>query len=235
MTADRARAHDIASHMSTATPDFTLEPKQSRTVQVVLNNTDQLAPGGHYGALTYEITPSQTDPSLAANRVAFKQTIASLLFVTTKGSGSYGLRLYKPQASLAWWHAPSSYTLAFQNTGNIQLTPRGYLSINGPRGHLQAKGLINPDSGIVLPDTSRVLEVPVSRLSSSLLPGIYTVHTYYRYDGSTDYTAATSRFLYVGPLTIIMLVCAALLLVVGLRYRAIRAMIWHHHGKRRKK
>ncbi len=51
--------HGIASSLSVDTPLFVLQPHTSRSVKVTIVNATKLAGGGHYGAITYQLSPLQ--------------------------------------------------------------------------------------------------------------------------------------------------------------------------------
>ena len=217
LAANNSTAHGLAKDMLADSSDFILLPLQSRSIKVTIADTAHLAGGGHYGVLLYEILPL-LPAGTHGSTVGLKQTIASPVFVSTQGSGTYGLQLFKPELGIAWLHLPKSYAVAFRNTGNVQLVPRGYINLTGPTGAQQAKTIINSDSGMILPDTNRLFSLPADNYSKPSFPGIYTLRTYYRYDGSSTYSLQSQKFFYVGyPLMAGLIAIAGAVVVAILR------------------
>jgi hypothetical protein len=78
---------------------------------------------------------------------------------------------------------PMGISLRFQNSGNVDIVPRGRAMLVDPFGRVVAKGIINEDSARILPESFRVYHLKLSPLSAYVLPGPYTVMTEYRFDG----------------------------------------------------
>lgn len=156
---------------------------QSVQVPVSIVNRSDLAPGGHYGAVVATIS---TSTGVDANNVNLKQQLVSLVFVNKLGGEQYGLQLQSLAAS-ARWKLPSSVSLHFRSTGNVHVVPRGYVTVADPTGKIVAKGLINPESTLVLPGTSRQFVTTLSPVGSSQIPGRYTVTAHYRYEEQTQF------------------------------------------------
>jgi hypothetical protein len=198
--------YGLSSHIRFDQPAATILPGNSQKMTVTINDISGLAAGGHYAAILFEIVggstltdPTKESATLKDSTVSFNQTIASPLFVSTNGQGSYGLNVEPSRVSIAWFKLPKTYDLIFSNVGNVQVAPRGYISINDSSNKQRAKGVINTDSGLVLPGTNRVLTAPIIPISAAHLPGIYTMRTAYRYDGRTTFQYQNERLVYISP------------------------------------
>lgn len=169
--------------------DLVLENGQSADIPVQIDNRGNLAPGGHYGAVVL----SATNSSGGSNTVNLKQELVSLLFVKKLGGEKYGLDLLSLTADKG--RIPQSATLRFKSTGNVHVVPRGYIEVTDPKGIVVAKGIINPESTLVLPGTSRqfiTLLQPVNPGGG----GRYKLTAYYRYDGKEQFA---SQSIYLSP------------------------------------
>ena len=164
---------------------------KSVEVPVTIINGEGLAPGGHYGALVASIVTD--DPALAGKTVTLKQQVTSLLFVKKIGGESYGLELesFNP---LEYGKVPSEVSTRFKNTGNTHVVPRGYIEVKDPKGILVSKGILNPESTMILPDKNRQFSVIMQPVTDSSKSGRYTITAYYRYDGQNDFTTQILSF-----------------------------------------
>lgn len=204
--------HGLAKRMTFVADTFTLAAGESKLITITLNDLTTLKAGGHYGAVIFKTRPFTAAP-ISGRQVTLNQSVASLVFLTTNGTGKYGLELQPVNSPAAVFKLPASYNLVFKNTGNIQTAPRGYMVVTDPFKRAVARATINPDSGLVLPQTSRLLQTSSVSTSRAFWPGLYTVHTYYKYDNASTYRQQTSRFLFVNLLftgPIIMAVIAAI-------------------------
>lgn len=192
-----------------------------QSVQIPLSvvNRSDLAPGGHYGAVVATVT---TPAGTGANNVNIKQELVSLVFVKKLGGEQYGLQLQSLAAG-ARWTLPSTVSLRFRSTGNVHVVPRGYVTVADPMGKIVAKGLINPESTLVLPGASRQFVTTLSPVGSSQIPGRYTVTAYYRYEGQTQFaTMSTHVYPWRWSLALIPIVVLTAAIVIVLLRRLLR-------------
>ncbi len=162
---------------------FTLASGESITIQATLLNTPDLAPGGHYGALVFQST---TDEEVRTNGIAIQQMIASLVFVNKIGGSRPEMILEGSQENKNWFQM-IGLTLDFRNTGNVHVTPRGYVELVDPFGSLKVRGIINEGSLLLLPGSQRRIPVTLTTLSRPWSPGWYTLRTVYRFDGRDEF------------------------------------------------
>ena len=209
--------HGLARRMAFDSADFNLASHQSKTVLVTITSLESLPAGGQYGAVLFETRPAVISP-VSGRQVTLNQSVASLVFLTTQGKGRYGLEQLPVKSAIASFTLPQSYNLVFKNTGNVQVTPRGYLSVTDPFGKQVARATLNPDSGLVLPQTDRLLQTASRSTRQALWPGIYTVHSYSKYDGAANFSVQTSRFLYLN----LALMLPVVLITAAVFYSLIR-------------
>jgi hypothetical protein len=124
--------------------------------------------------------------------------VSSLVFVTSYGAGTQELTLATPVIGSLYARMPDSLDVVFTNTGNTQTTVRGVAQVTDASGKPVSQGLINADSGLILPDSQRLFNVSLQPQSNALqLVGQYTLHVLYRHDGQDKYTVYEAKFFYV--------------------------------------
>ena len=190
---------------------------QATQIPVNVQNRSDLAPGGHYGAV---VVTTSTAGTATNNLVGFKQELVSLLFVKKLGGEQYGLNLDNLQADETR-HIPSSVSLKFASTGNVHVVPRGYVTVSDGRGKVVAKGIINPESSLVLPGSSRQFVTLMQPVAESNIPGRYAVTAYYRYDG-LDQFLSKSIYISSWPAAIVLASVAGLLLAAAAVFLLVR-------------
>lgn len=186
-----AGKYDLANWISLPDGDtVTIASKQTVTVKVKIVNRSDLSPGGHYGAIIVTTSPSKTTTQ---SNVSLNQQLVSLLFIKKLGGENYGLQLassdFKKSGGIV-----NELKTTFKNTGNVHVVPRGYVEVTDPTGQVVSKGIINQDSAIILPDSSRQYVTLMQSVAPYGKSGIYNVTTYYRYDDKQDFTEYTQTF-----------------------------------------
>jgi len=197
-----------------------VEPHATEKVPVTIDNKESLTPGGHYGAIL--VTPTETGAN-AGRKVQIDQVASSLLFVKKLGGDVYRLELNKLRVRPHIFSLPGSIDVRFQNSGNVHVIPRGLVTLSDSRGRIVKRGIINADSGIVLPESFRSLTVPLEAVGSSWLPGRYKLTTTYRYDDQTSVRTVTSSFVYVNVgfvLLILLLVALVMAYCLNRKHRS---------------
>lgn len=190
-TSKYTQKYGLTSWMTLGTDTVDLQPEETKTVPVIIDNRSSLQPGGHYGAVVASV-----DSSLAAesgNQLGVNQQLVSLVFVKKVGGEHYDLKLSGITQNGNWFHPPDTIKLRFQNPGNVHVVPRGLVTLKNPAGKVIAKGVINSESATVLPESFREVYVPLTKTGGSLaLPGLYHVAVTFRYDGVTQ--TATKQY-----------------------------------------
>jgi hypothetical protein len=189
------KKYGLASWISLPQSTITVQPNQSANLTAFILNLPSLSSGGHYGALMLQLD-GNSGSSSKSNEVSVQPIASSLLFVDKAGGDTHFLSLANVYATHNLFSLPSSVTLRFKNNGNTHLIPRGIITITDPSGKLVSKGVINENSGIILPETYRRYSVPLNKVASSTHPGKYKMHVDFRFDGYEQYRSyQTSMFL----------------------------------------
>jgi hypothetical protein len=202
--------YGLAGWLIPGTDSISLEPGQTRKVNLTIENRSSLTPGGHYAAV---LLTSQSSPENGQKpRVVIKQVLSSLVLVKKVGGEVYGLALDRIEVASNLLKPPDKLKLRFQNSGNVHVVPRGTVELKDPRGHIVNKGLINPESTWILPESFRLYSSSLRQTNAAWLPGRYTLEVKYRYDGKADFETSSRTFFHLGRLGVIGLIAIAVAL-----------------------
>jgi hypothetical protein len=208
------KKYGLATWITLPQTTVTLQPKQPTKITAILTNQDSLAPGGHYGALLLGLTNNSASQS-NQNKVALHPIASSLLFVNKVGGDTHKLRLTDVYANHNIFKLPGSVTLRFYNSGNTHVIPRGTIEVTDPKGKLVSRGIINENSGIILPETYRRYSVALKNFSNPAIPGKYKITVNFRFDGYEQFrTYQTTQFLLTPLLVIFFVIFLAGLLAI---------------------
>jgi len=200
------KKYGLAKWVSLPANALTIAAKQTVPVKANILNLPTLTPGGHYGALMIELASGQS----GANSVGVKPIASSLLFVTKMPDDTHHLRLDNVSFNSSLTSLPKNVSLRFYNDGNTHVVPRGVVKLVDPRGKLVSQGIINQNSGIILPATYRVYQVGLNQVSSSNAIGSYKLTVDFRFDGMSQFRSYQASFVYVA---LVYLVLAAAIFV----------------------
>lgn len=193
--AEATRKHALAAWITTPTESVTIAAKQTTKIPIVIENRTDLGPGGHYAALLYTI--SDVGTASGPTKVNVNEVASTLVFVRKLDGAQFGINLNKFRVRFSWFHLPTNIDLNFVNTGNIQVVPRGLITVVGPSSKEASRGQINTDSALVLPNNTRLYRTALFGTGSTWLPGTYKVHVSYHIDGFDIMQSADSSFTFV--------------------------------------
>jgi hypothetical protein len=210
--------YDLADWMSLPGGDTVIIASgQTVNVKVDITNRDDLSPGGHYGAVV--ITSSSADSGVKSD-VDISQQLVSLMFIKKLGGEQYGLNL--DQLSHQGSAIPDKLTTRFNSTGNVHVTPRGFIEVTDPAGKLVAKGILNPDSSIILPGSSRQFVTLLQPVATSNKAGRYKITVHYRYDGQQNFSTESIYFTHGNPLLHTLAIAGSAILFVTVAVLILR-------------
>jgi len=207
--------YGLANWLTVPNKPLSLATNKGETIEVTIDNRQDLSPGGHYAAVLFK---NSADTSSKSNRVSLNQVVAALVFLKKTGGEIFQLQLQDPKLKNVWFSLPSSIGLRISNTGNTQTIPRGTVNIFGPNGKLYEKGLINPDSGLVLPDSTRFYRTDMLKTGHSWLPGRYKVIITYRAEDIEQAQTAEFSFIYYNIGAVAAMVAILAILVTFIRF-----------------
>lgn len=190
---DFERRYGLASWMRLPTDRMILPAGATEVVPVVIENKESLSPGGHYGAVAFQMENASGD-TLESSLVSVRSSFASLFFVKKSGGEVMNLE-YRGVLRMDRdaFGVPEKIFLRFQNAGNAHLVPRGIVAVRDMWGRVVRRSVLNEESGRILPESFRTYTVPLKNMAPAFLPGTYTISVEYRYDGSDDVVAAPEK------------------------------------------
>jgi len=204
--------HSLASSLSFVLPEFTLSPGQTRTVPVTINDAEQLTVGGHYAAIIYKV---KNAPVLGVkNAVNVNEEVSSLVFVSTKGTGTQSVALQYISIGSLLTHFPKNVSVILADQGNTQTVPTGVIQIVNSKGTVVSQTQINTGSNLILPQVNRLFDFKLTSYKTQPTTGYYTFKFYYKTADQTGYSRYEKRFLYIAPQVIYLAALIVVLLVV---------------------
>ncbi|HTE58340.1 MAG TPA: hypothetical protein VK694_06355 [Verrucomicrobiae bacterium] len=214
LSQDYQKKYGLANWMELPQTRLDIPAGKAATIRFTIKNNVLLSPGGHYGAIIVKQANKQTDVD---KQVTLSPQAASLLFLLKRGGEVYQLSLQDIKAPHNAWSLPTVVELPFKNEGNVHLVPRGVVSIKNMKGAEIARGIINSESSMVLPERTRTLHVSFDKLAKVTWPGRYTVEVLYRYDGQENFSKYTQVF-YAANLRILMVMAMSVLALATVIY-----------------
>ena len=192
-------AASATKQLSISPSEVTIAPGQTAKPVITLTDNDKLAPGSQQVELVMSqvAAPSTTVsivPSVRMQLIIIKQDGA----VTNLGVSA----IHKPAFAL---DLPQEVSFKVANNGNVIAIPRGYVSIQDPRGREISKGILNTASAAVTPGSQLRVNTAMTKLNQSLLPGMYRVQIAYGLGGGQPAKTVSTQFFYL-PVWQILLV-----------------------------
>jgi hypothetical protein len=207
-------SHGLKQLLHPTVNEVPLPPRSSVVVPVSISGVGSLAPGGHYGALIFKVVPLNI--SVKGNSLSTNEELSVLVFLTTASGGTQAVQLNPPSISSVVTNLPSTINLVITNTGNTQTSPLGQVNITTGSRQLIAKGVINGDSGLVLPSTQRLYAVNLTAVKNTLAPGIYHVNVSYQASSSSKRLTYSKSILLIPTSLVISLAVVVLVIIVVL-------------------
>jgi hypothetical protein len=210
-----APQHSLKQFISSPPPNFTLQPKEQKAVNVTLSVPPSTPSGGYYGAIRF--APAGAGGTKNVNLSA---SVASLVLVTVPGN----LREQLAIASFGVSNGDNNNTgslflsgknikavVRFHNSGNVQVQPFGKVLLKKGKTTLQTSAINDSDNpGNVLPDSTRVFNVKLTKVGWF---GKYKAIGNFGYGSGGQLLSAQATF-YVVPVVIIILIVLAILLIL---------------------
>jgi hypothetical protein len=197
----------------------TIPPGETAAIDASIVNLPSLASGGHYGAIFLNFETSGSTGG--KNKIALTPVASSLLFLNKVGGDIHKLSLQQVSYKHSLFKLPKQVTLRFQNAGNTHLVPRGIVTITNKSDKVVAKGIINENSQIILPEKKRDFVINLENSSLANSPGHYSLRVDYRFDGLNNFRSYQTSFLLLTPVGIFGLLIF-LIIVASLAFLAVK-------------
>lgn len=218
----------FAGWMTLPTQAYTIPAEQTYSLPIVISVPEDATPGGHYAAVLIGNTPPSDRRE--GGVVSVTSTIASLFFLRVAGDvrEEGRIREFSTVQSL-YETAEASFTLRFENQGNVHLQPQGDITIFNMWGKKRGYIPVNHVDGYgsVLPDSIRsyafVWESDTGMWDIGRYRAVATVG--YGKD-TTVFTNATLYFWVLPVWPLVQVLAGVLFLVWGFGW-AVRAYVRH--------
>ncbi len=204
-------SHGLAHWINPGLTQIALPANGSKTVPIAITNVTSLAPGGHYGSIIYRVIPDVSKHQ--GNQFTTNEEVSTLIFLTTYSGGTHAIRLDQPHLGSIALSMPSTVNLVFTNTGNTQIAPRGLVTVFDGSKEI-ARGVINVESGLVLPSTDRLYEVALKYEKKVIYPGSYKIKIAYQASENSALLTYNKSFLYISKAVFFASIIVVILLVV---------------------
>jgi hypothetical protein len=215
-----SQRYGLASWMKSSVDQVTVQAGGSESIPIIVENRESLSPGGHYGAVIFEMV-SGAEASGAA-QISVQSSFASLVFVNKTGGEIRDMAYSGSTISGSdVFGVPSKVSVRFQDKGNTHLVPRGRITVVDPVGRVVREGVINGESGRMLPESFRVFPVSLHAVGRAIVPGPYSIHVDYRYDGKDESIEAPASNMVPIRLAAVWLVIVVVIAISS--YRAFRS------------
>ncbi len=203
----------LASYLQFESTNFVLEAHEKKEIPIIIENRQDLSPGGHYAALIVKQIPGEGETKISP-------AISALIFLKKIGGERYNLSLkdisFPP--SLFTFSYPKDVRVTFQNEGNIHLIPYGRSEVRDMFGRLLYIGVLNENSFFVLPDSRRYIYLTQREVSFSL-PISFNTFTFSGTDSLKKVTYSyKNTFIYINPVFASVVLILAICVPIGIRY-----------------
>lgn len=219
----------------TKIPDFSIAPKELKTIQVNVRVPDKADPGGHYGAITF--TPVATSSLSSGSGVVVSASVNSLVLVRVGGSAKESLSFedfftadQKKNRTRIFQSPDITFISRLRNSGTVHLQPAGNIEVFDIFGRRIATLTVNETNRKILPASIRRFE---NQLKKKFLFGYYKARETVVYGNDKNTVSKTISF-FVIPwklIIIVLLSLVALFFILRFAIRKYNAMIIRKHGK----
>ena len=203
--------YSLSSWISFENKNLQLSPNEKKSVKIFIDK-NRITKGGHYASILAEIV--QQDQK---GKINIKGILSSLLFVrASTGQEIEEAKINSFRPFTTGIEYPDSFSLRFENSGNVFLIPYGLIQLYDPLGNLIAKGIFNENSLDALPESIRTYNTSITTYQKVLLPGIYTARVDLHFGKTNQKLSTTIKFFSQGmfdfaKILIILLIISALI------------------------
>src|ERR1035437_7071503 len=179
----------LSSWISFENKNVQLNPGEKKGIKIFIDK-NRIPKGSHYATIQAEVVQENKGKDIPV-----KAILSSLFFVRAATGKEYEtgsiLALRPLQDTIEF---PDKIRVRFEDSGNVDVTPYGIIQVYDPLGNLIAKGILNQDSYIVLPESIRNFDTNITPYQKVLLPGIYTATVSIHYGKTNQKLATTVKF-----------------------------------------
>lgn len=201
-----AAGDTLAEWITVETGEITIPAEQTLSVPFTISVPDDAAPGGHFAAIL--VGTRSLDSGDDQPQVETSQVVTSLVFLSVAGDIMESGNIREFSSSQAVYESTdATFSLRFENTGNVHIQPQGEIEIRNMWGQLRGRVPINKNSqfGNVLPESIRSYTFHWSSEWSLADVGRHTAITTLAYGEDTRQFADAKTTFWVIPWKILLL------------------------------
>lgn len=209
--------YSLRDYLKPELTEFTLAHGERMVLPIEISIPEGMEPGGLYGSVLILTSPPEEVPErekeVVKGQVRIVGRIGSLFFVRVKGEVTEEGALEKfgtADSKRFYQESPISFSVLYQNTGNVHLAPYGIIEVKNILG--KKIGEIGIDPYFAMPESLRYIEVKWER---GLGLGLYTA-TLYLNRGYDDIIDEAKISFWILPWRIILISGIAIFLIFWL-------------------
>lgn len=203
--------YGLASWISAEKDVVTVFPQEKERINLTIMNKESLSPGGHYGAVIFRAAKEGENFTDANPNVSISPNFTALVFVRKVGGEILDFQYKESIVRSDIFGIPDKISLRFQNKGNTHVTPRGRIEVRDMLGNIVRKGILNEESGRILPESYRLYPISFIPLSKAILPGYYRVSGDYRFDGQEHFFTLPEQKFFAWGISLVWLFACGIL------------------------
>ncbi len=191
--------------------ELTIPPEQSAVVPFSVRIPQDAPPGGHYAAIL--IGNKSVKEAGAGPQVGVSSFVSSLLFVRIAGDVVETGSIREFSADSLFYQKPeTSFSLRFENTGNVHLLPQGEITIYNMWGKERGVIPINQktDFGNVLPRSIRKFDFTWAGEQNPLEVGRFSAVAILTYGQEERKSVYANTYFWVIPVIPVLIVLASI-------------------------
>jgi len=219
-------AQTLAEWIAVSDEEILIPAEQTVSIPFTISVPTDATPGGHFAAILIGTRPFGDSSGQA--QVETSQVVSSLVFLSVAGDivETGNIREFVTQNAV-YEQADVSFSVRFENTGNVHLQPQGEIEIFNMWGQSRGAVSINKNSqfGNVLPDSIRNYLFEWSREWSIIDIGRNKAVVTLAYGDDVRQFVNETTYFWIIPWKLLLLVVTGLGLFLGLLIWGVRLYV----------
>jgi hypothetical protein len=205
----------LAAWITVPQSGFLIAREQTYKLPITIHIPEDATPGGHYAAVLIGNRPPEG--LTEGGTVNVTSSVAALIFLTVSGDVKEKGRVREFSTKKTVYESPeATFTLRFENQGNVHLLPQGNIVIFNMFG--KERGVIpvnhNKDYGNVLPESIREFSFTWKSDAGWWDIGRYKAEATIGFGSAMKQTALSSTYFYVLPIVPLLEIVGGLLGII---------------------
>jgi hypothetical protein len=227
----RGERNTLASWVEIPGGPITILREQSADIPLTVRIPEGASPGGHYAAVLVGTSPGiigSRGKSDGSNETKVSSFVTTLLFLRIGGDVTEEAAIRDFSPGKTFYQKPeASFTLRFENKGNVHVLPQGSIVITNMWGKVRGDIPVNQktDFGSVLPGQIRKYEFDWKGEGSPFEIGRYKAEVTIAYGSSGRKMVSSVTYFWVVPLVPVASTLTGLVLFIGFFVFSVRRYV----------